>query len=71
MCRNASKIESKFPKHHLFRIPHRPYSPDLSACDFSLFGMLKGILKDRELTSSDEIEEGIMKVCNELTFDDL
>jgi hypothetical protein len=33
--------------------------------------MLKGVLKDREFNSSDEIEEAIMKVRNELTFNEV
>jgi hypothetical protein len=47
-CRNGSKVVSKFDKHHIARLLHPPYSPDLSPCDFWLFVMLKGILKDRE-----------------------
>jgi histone-lysine N-methyltransferase SETMAR len=59
MCYNGSKVMSKFDKHHIARLPHQPYSPDLSPCDFWFFGMLKGILKDREFHSHDEIEEAI------------
>jgi hypothetical protein len=33
--------------------------------------MLKGILKDREFISSDEIEDVMTKVENDLTFDDV
>jgi hypothetical protein len=33
--------------------------------------MLKGVLKGREFNSSDEIEEAITKVWNELTFDEV
>jgi hypothetical protein len=32
--------------------------------------MLTGVLKDREFNSSDEIEEAITKVWDELTFDE-
>jgi hypothetical protein len=31
--------------------------------------MLKGVLKDRKFNSSDEIEEAIAKIWDELTFD--
>jgi ribosomal protein L16 Arg81 hydroxylase len=34
MYHNGSKIESKFGKHGLFRMPHPLYSPDISSCDF-------------------------------------
>jgi hypothetical protein len=33
--------------------------------------MLKGILKDQELTSTHEIEEVMTKSWNDLTFDDV
>jgi hypothetical protein len=55
----------------LFRsLLHPAYSPDLSACDFWLFGMLKGILNDREFHSHDEIEESITMAWNDFTFDE-
>jgi histone-lysine N-methyltransferase SETMAR len=41
MCHNRSKVASKFDKHHIARLPHPPYSRNLSPCDFWLFGMLK------------------------------
>jgi hypothetical protein len=46
------------------------YSPDISPCDFWPFDTLKGILKDRELNSNDEIEEAIASGWNDLAFDD-
>jgi hypothetical protein len=48
-----------------------PYSPDIVLCDFSVFGLLKGILKDRELNPIDEIEEGITEIWNNLHFDEV
>jgi hypothetical protein len=71
MCHNEAKIISEFQKHHLARMPHSPYSPYISPCDFWLFGMLKGILKDREFASSEEIEVAIAGVWNDLTSDDM
>jgi hypothetical protein len=70
MAHNRSKVESKFGKHGLFRMPHPPYSPDISPCDFWLFGMSQGIFPDREFTSSEEIEEAITMAWNDLTFED-
>jgi histone-lysine N-methyltransferase SETMAR len=70
MSHNGAKITSEFQKHHLARMLHPPDSPDRSPCDFWLFGMLKGILKDREFVSSEEIEVAIADVWNSLTSDD-
>jgi hypothetical protein len=71
MCQNGAKITSEFQKHHLARMPHPPDSPDINPCDFRLFGMLKGILKDREFVSSEEIEVAIADLWNDLTSDDV
>jgi hypothetical protein len=71
MCHSASEVVSKFDKHHIARLLHLLYSPDLSPCDFWLFGMLKGILKDREFHSHDEIEETITMAWNDLTFNEV
>jgi hypothetical protein len=54
LCHNGSKVVLKFDNHHIARLPRPPYSPDLSPCDVWLFGMLKGIPKDREFHSHDE-----------------
>jgi hypothetical protein len=68
-CHNGSKVASKFEKHHIFRLPHPPYSPDRSPCDFWLFGLLTGIMKDGEFHSHDEIEVVITVVWNDHTFE--
>jgi hypothetical protein len=71
LCHNRAKITSEFQKHHLARMMHPPSSPDISPCDFWLFGMLKGIRKDQEFVSSEEIEVAIADLWNGLTFDDV
>jgi hypothetical protein len=71
MCHNGSKVMSKFDKNHIARLPHPHYSQDLNPCGFWLFGMLKGILKDREFHSDDEIEEAMTMAWNDLTFDEV
>jgi hypothetical protein len=71
MGHNGSQVVSKFDKHHISRLPHPPYSPDLIPCEFWLFEMLKGILKDPESRSHDEIEGAITMAWNDLTFDEV
>jgi hypothetical protein len=60
----------KFEKHHHLRLPHLLHSPDMSPCDFWLFGMLKRILEDCELHSNDELEGAIALAWNNFTFDE-
>jgi hypothetical protein len=50
---------------------HPLYSPDISPCDFWFFGMLKWILRGREFSSSDEIEDAIAQGWNDLSFEDV
>jgi hypothetical protein len=38
MCYNGAKITEELEKRHIARAPHPSYSPDLSSCDFWLFG---------------------------------
>ena len=40
-------------------LPHPPYSPDLSPCDFWLLPKLKEQLKGRRFNSDEEIEEAV------------
>jgi hypothetical protein len=40
---------------HLKRMPHPAYSPDLSPCDFFLFGCLKDKLIDKEYATTEEL----------------
>jgi transposase len=68
---NRSKVASKFEQHHIFRLPHPPYSPEISPCEFWLFGLLKGIMKDRKFHSHEEIEEAITVAWDDLTFEDV
>jgi hypothetical protein len=70
---NGSKVGSRFEKRHISRLTHPPYLPDISPGKCWLFGigMLKGVLRDGELNSSDEIEKATPKVCNELTLDEV
>jgi hypothetical protein len=70
VCHNESKVVSKFDKHHVARFLRQSYSPYLSLCDFWVFGMLKGILKNWEFHSHDEIEEAITVTWNDLTFNE-
>jgi hypothetical protein len=71
MCYDGSKVTSKIKKSHLSRMPHPLYSPYISLCDFWFFGMLKQILREREFSSSDEIEDAVAQVWNGLPFDDV
>ena len=48
------------------RVPHRPYSPDLAPCDFSLFPKLTGCRYE----TIEEMIEAVTKVIDKLTQED-
>ena len=47
-------------------IPQRPYSPDLSLCDFCLFPKLT----DCRYETIEEMKEAVMKIIDTLTQED-
>jgi histone-lysine N-methyltransferase SETMAR len=55
ICYNGAKITEKLEKRHIARAPHPYYSPDLSPCDFWLFGILKQKMKERVFQSEEQI----------------
>jgi hypothetical protein len=71
MGHNGAKITEKLKKRHIVRAPHLPYSPDLSPCDFWLFGILKQKMKERAFQSEEQILTAITESWNELTFEDI
>jgi hypothetical protein len=71
MCYSGAKITEKLEKRHIARAPHPPYSPDLSPCDFWLFGILKQNMKERVFQSEEQILAAITESWNELTFEDI
>jgi hypothetical protein len=71
MCHNGRKGTGELENLKLDRVAHPPYSPDLSPCDFWLFGMLKQRIQDRVFDTTEEILMVIRKGENEVTFEDL
>ena len=51
-------------------IPHRPYSPALAPCDFSLFPKLKQKLRGCRYERINEMKETVTKVIDTLTQED-
>jgi hypothetical protein len=64
MCHHGNKISEKLAKQSLERAPHPSYSPDISPCDFWLFGKRKHKMKDREFQSQHPILNAIPKMWN-------
>jgi hypothetical protein len=68
MCHNGDKISEKLSKRSIERAPYPLDSPDISSCDFWLFGMLKRKMKDREFQTQQAILSAVAKMWNDLTL---
>jgi hypothetical protein len=71
MCHNGAKITKKLENRHIARAPHPPYLPDLSPCEFWLFGILKQKMKKRVFQSEEQILAAIIESWSELIFEDI
>jgi hypothetical protein len=71
MCYNGRKVSDIFTRRRIERAPHPRYSPDISPCDFWLFGNLKHKMKDQEFESQQGILKAIAKIWTDLTFEDV
>lgn len=57
----AALTKDKLTKMHWTTIEHAPYSPDLSPCDYHLFGPLKEALGGQQFQNNEEVKQF---VCN-------
>lgn len=70
-CHNNQKVTNYLESNHMERIPHPPYSPDISPCDFWLFGYLKECLKEKLYDTEEELVNEIYIAWNSVTFETL
>jgi hypothetical protein len=61
MCYNGRKVTDELDNLKFDGVPHPSYSPDLSPCDFWLFGMLKQKIKDHLFQMVEEIMTAVHK----------
>ena len=64
-------VQQKLNNLKLKSIPHPPYSPDISPCDFWLFGYLKKYLEDKEIKSEHQLKTQILTAWEHVTFEEL
>jgi histone-lysine N-methyltransferase SETMAR len=57
----AALTPKKLAELYWTALEHTPYSPDLSPCDFILFGPLKEVLGGERFNSNQQVEQF---VCN-------
>ena len=62
----ARKVIQYMDVHHMKRAPHPPFSPDIAASEFYLFGNLKDRLAGLKFESLDELFECIYEILKKI-----
>lgn len=72
-CRvhTGKKVTQKLSNLKVKTIPHPAYSPDISPCDFWLFGFLKKSLEDKEILDEIQLKIEILNAWEHVTFEQL
>jgi hypothetical protein len=65
----SAKTENCFDGCRFRHAPQPPYSPDISPCDFFLFGDLKTKLKGEEFETFEELQERIEERLSQITLE--
>jgi hypothetical protein len=55
----------------MMRLPQTAYSPDLSPCDFWLFGFAKQAIQDEVFDNADQLIQHLDSNFDQVTFEDL
>ena len=63
---NAKKTMEKIKELGFNRLKHPPYSPDISPCDFFLFGYVKSQLRNYDVKSSYELSKAVREICEKI-----
>jgi hypothetical protein len=71
MCRNGHRVADELRRLKILRVPHPSSSPDISPCDFWMFGDFKGKLKDRHLQGLAEDFMAFHELWDTITFEEL
>jgi hypothetical protein len=71
MCHNGHQVIDELLRLKILRALHPPYSPDISPCDFWMFGHFKRKQKDRHLQDPAEILAVFQELWHDITFEDL
>jgi hypothetical protein len=70
-CHSDKKITIEIEHRRFARAPRSLYCPDLSPCQFWLFGAMKHSLKDREIQGFYALISGLENISDDLTFEDV
>ena len=62
----AKMTIAKIKELGLKKLDHPPYSPDISPCDFFLFGYIKSELRNYKISSTYELDKTVRQICEKI-----
>jgi hypothetical protein len=71
MCHNRHRVADELRRLEILRVPHPLYLPDISPCDFWIFGDCKGKLRDDHLQGPEEILTVVQKLWDNIILEEL
>jgi hypothetical protein len=63
---NSRLSIQKMKEYRFVRVPQPPYSLDLEACDFFLFGYLKSQLEGETFLDEDDVKKEVVRIVTEI-----
>jgi hypothetical protein len=70
MWHNGHRVVDKLRRLNILRALHPSYSPDISPCDFWIFGDLKRKLKNCHLQGPEEILTAFQELTDNIIFEE-
>jgi hypothetical protein len=61
-CHRSKFTQTKLAKYNFLPVAHPPNSPDVSPCDFYLFGTMKRQLQGCDYADEEELKAGVHSV---------
>jgi histone-lysine N-methyltransferase SETMAR len=63
---NSGRTTRQFQDFQVTRLPHPPYSPDISPCEFLFFGWSKEQIRGHEFHGADEVTSFLLNLWGNL-----
>jgi len=66
----ALSVQQFLAKNDMTVIPHSSYSPDVAPCDFFLFPLMKGHMKEKHFADVSEVKKKTLGVLNNISTEE-
>jgi histone-lysine N-methyltransferase SETMAR len=71
LAHSARVAQNFFEYKRLKRLPHAPYSPEISPSDFYLLGKVRNALIGREISDEIDLLEAVTEILSGISHDEL